>query len=87
MEYKDHEYKQGIKDCIITENSVQMTFCKTCKTCPAVNITKDSDTVIVGGDDEGYTKFTKGQFELFIEECKAGTFDKFYDESIQKTFC
>ena len=33
MKYKDHEYKQGIKDCIITEDSVQMTFCKTCKTC------------------------------------------------------
>lgn len=75
MKYKDHEYKQGIKDCIIEEGRVEMTFCKTCKTCPAVSITKDSDTVVVGGDDEGYTKFTKEQFKLFVDECKAGVFD------------
>jgi hypothetical protein len=69
------EYKKGIRDCIIEEDRVQMTFCKTCKTCPTINIIKDSDIVVIGGDDEGYTKFTKEQFQLFVEECKEGVFD------------
>ena len=60
-----------------TENSLHITFCKTCKTCPAVDISTDRDIVVIGGDDEGYTEFTKEQFELFVTEVKKGAFDKY----------
>ena len=35
------------------------------------------DKIIIGGEDEGYTEFTKEEFELFVNEIKAGTFDKY----------
>mgnify|MGYP001222234196 CR=1 FL=1 len=60
-----------------TENSLHVTFCKTCKTCPAVDISTDRDIVIIGGDDEGYTEFTKEEFKLFCDEVVNGTFDKY----------
>ena len=53
-----------------TENSLHITFCKTCKTCPAVDISIDKDIVIIGGDDEGYTEFTKEQFEFICTRSK-----------------
>ena len=62
---------------IQTENNLHITFCKTCKTCPAVDISKDKDIVVIGGDEEGYTKFTKEQFELFVQEVKKGVFDEY----------
>lgn len=68
--------RKGIKNKFVSEDSINMTFCANCKTCPAINITKDSDTVIVGGKDEGYTRFTKEQFKLFVEEVKDGVFDE-----------
>ena len=55
----------------------QMTFCKTCKTCPSINIHKDIDNVVLGGDDEGFSVWTKGQFKEMVEEIKKGTFDEF----------
>jgi len=61
----------------ITSEYINMTFCANCKNCPAINITKDSDIVVIGGDDEGYTKFTKEQFLLFIKQIKKGTFDEY----------
>ena len=68
---------KGLKNVEITEESIQMTFCASCKSCPAIDISKDSDKVIVGGEDEGYTEFTKDQFALFVKTVKAGTYDKF----------
>ena len=35
------------------------------------------DKIIIGGEEEGYTEFTKEQFELFMSEAKSGTFDKY----------
>ena len=35
------------------------------------------DDVVIGGKEEGYTTFTKEQFELFMNEVKGGTFDKY----------
>ena len=34
--------------------------------------------VVVGGEDEGYTEFTKDQFELFCKTVKEGAFDRFF---------
>ena len=36
----------------------------------------NKDKIILGGDDEGYTEFTKEEFKLFVDEVKNGTFDK-----------
>ena len=69
--------EDGIKNIRLTETRAQMTFCSSCKTCPAIDISKDSDKVVIGGDDEGYTEFTKDQFELFMNQIKKGTFDKY----------
>ena len=66
----------GIKNRVVTEDTIQMTFCANCKNCPAVDMTLESNEVIVGGEEEGFTSFTKEQFKLFIEEAKAGTFDE-----------
>jgi len=59
-----------------TNRTLQITFCGSgkCK-CPSIDINKDNDTVIIGGKEEGYTRFTKEQFNMFIEEVKHGTFD------------
>ena len=66
----------GIKNRVVTDENIQMTFCANCKNCPAVDMTLESDEVVVGGEEEGFTLFTKAQFKLFIEEAKAGTFDE-----------
>jgi len=51
-----------------------ITFCGNgkCK-CPAITV--EGDNIILGGDDEGYTRFDKEQFKLFMNEVKNGTFD------------
>ena len=69
-----------IRNKIVTEERVSMIFCANCKTCPAVTIDKDSDNIVVGGDDEGYTRFTKAQFRLFVKEAKNGVFDEILGE-------
>ena len=55
-----------------------VTFCK-CngKRCPSIDIDKDRDTVVIGGKEEGFTNFTKEQFEMFVEQAKMGTFDRY----------
>ena len=62
----------------ITKEHVLITFCGTgkCK-CPSIEMDLNSDKVIIGGKDEGYTEFTKDEFKLFVDEVKSGTFDKY----------
>ena len=72
--------ENGIKNIRLTETRAQMTFCASCKTCPAIDISTESDKVVIGGDDEGYTEFTKDQFELFMNQIKKGTFDKYLNK-------
>ena len=61
-----------------TKTSLQITFCGKgkCK-CPSIDINKDNDVVILGGKDEGFTRFTKEQFKIFLAEAKDGTFDEY----------
>ena len=68
---------KGLKNVVVTDQRAQMTFCASCKSCPAIDISKDSDKVVVGGDDEGYTEFTKDQFALFVKTVKEGMYDKY----------
>ncbi len=71
------ENTKGLKNVSVSDQRAEMTFCANCKSCPAIDISADSDKVVVGGDDEGYTEFTKEQFALFMDVVKSGTFDKY----------
>ena len=73
---------EGLKNVKITNTRTQMTFCASCKSCPAIDISTESDTVVVGGEDEGYTEFTKEQFALFVKTVKEGAYDKFIKECV-----
>jgi len=69
---------EGLKNVKVSAHRSQMTFCASCKSCPAIDISTESDKVVVGGEDEGYTEFTKDQFELFVKTVKEGAFDRFF---------
>ena len=69
---------EGLKNVKVTAHRSQMTFCASCKSCPAIDISTESDKVVVGGEEEGYTEFTKDQFELFVKTVKEGAFDRFF---------
>jgi|TARA_R100000482_G_C5104633_1_gene137370 hypothetical protein len=71
------ENTKGLKNVNVSDQRAEMTFCANCKSCPAIDISADSDRVVVGGDDEGYTEFTKEQFALFMDVVKSGAFDKY----------
>ena len=73
---------EGLKNVKITARRTQMTFCASCKSCPAIDISTESDKVVIGGEDEGYTEFTKDQFALFIKTIKAGAYDKYLPEEV-----
>lgn len=80
-----YDYTRNMSEEQIEEfnqDSLNMVFCGTgsCK-CPAINIHKDLDNVIIGGKDEGFTVFTKEQFKLFVKEIKEGTFDPYISTS------
>ena len=62
----------------ISTERIEITFCGKgkCK-CPSIEMDLNRDKIIIGGKEEGYTEFTKEQFELFTNEVKAGTFDKY----------
>ena len=72
---KHSEYYYDIDRNIDSSRGTNVIMCKTCKTCPSINIHKDIDTVILGGKEEGYSTWTKEQFKIMIEEIKKGTFD------------
>ena len=61
----------------IGESRIAITFCKPNSCCPSIVIDKNNDNVVIGGEDEGYTTFTKEQFQMFLEEAKHGTFDTY----------
>tara|TARA_R100001163_G_C5059032_1_gene195676 strand:- start:1249 stop:1494 length:246 start_codon:yes stop_codon:yes gene_type:complete len=71
----------GLKNVKVTAQRSQMTFCASCKSCPAIDISTGSDKVVVGGEEEGYTEFTKDQFELFCKTVKGGAFDRFFKDN------
>ena len=60
------------------EERIEITFCGKgkCK-CPTLEMDLNRDKIIIGGEEEGYTEFTKEEFKLFVNEVKAGTFDKY----------
>jgi hypothetical protein len=61
-----------------TKNHLEITLCGkgSCK-CPTIDMNLENDHVVMGGAEEGYTTFTKEQFNLLSDEIKAGTFDKY----------
>ena len=77
MTIKRSKYYYDLDRNLDSSRGMKITFCKTCKTCPSVNIHKDIDTVILGGDDEGFSTWTKEQFKEMVEEIKNGKFDEY----------
>ena len=59
---------------------IEITFCGKgkCK-CPSINMDINKDKIIIGGEEEGYTEFTKEEFKLFMNEIKDGTFDNYIE--------
>jgi hypothetical protein len=56
---------------------VDITFCGTgsCN-CPSIVLDKDVDHVMIGGEEEGWSKWTKEQFENMVNTIKSGVFDE-----------
>ena len=63
----------------ITDQELKVTFCRTCRTCPSVEIKLESDEVIVGGEKEGISTFSKDEFFMLVEAAKKGIFDKYFN--------
>ena len=63
---------------ICTPERIEITFCGSgkCK-CPSIEMDLNRDKIVIGGEKEGYTEFTKEEFKLFMDEVKSGTFDKY----------
>lgn len=59
------------------DRGIEVTFCRNCRNCPSLIITQDSDTVILGGEEEGFSEWTKEQFLDMVTMAKNGTFDRF----------
>lgn len=49
-------------------------FCRRGKCCPVVTVA--GDRVTIGGEEEGITKMSLGQFQDFITTVKEGKFDE-----------
>jgi hypothetical protein len=64
-----------------SSRGLNMVMCgaKGCK-CPAVNIHKDLDVVILGGKEEGYSSWSKEQFAIMAKAIKEGKFDEYIKE-------
>ena len=77
MTTKKSKHYYDIDRNLDSSRGTHITFCKTCKTCPSINIHKDIDNVILGGEDEGFSIWTKEQFKEMVEEIKKGKFDEY----------
>ena len=53
------------------DNHMEITMCGkgSCK-CPSVDIDLHKDNVVIGGKEEGYTNFTKEQFQYIYGRSK-----------------
>jgi hypothetical protein len=61
----------------MNDSRIDITFCKAGTCCPSIVVDKNDDNIVIGGKEEGFTKFTKDQFKMFLEEAKHGTFDEY----------
>lgn len=52
----------------------QITFCKNKKCCPTITVAED-DSFLIGGDEEGFSKFSKTNLQDFVQAAKEGKFD------------
>lgn len=74
---------EGIKNFKDDGKTLSFTMCKTCKTCPDLIISKDSDEVILGGEHEGISTWTKDQFKDFVHAIKLGVADEYLTDDNQ----
>ena len=52
----------------------QIEFCKNKKCCPVVEVLEDGN-FLIGGAEEGYSKFSKTNLQDFVNAAKSGEFD------------
>lgn len=71
---------QGVKDFKQDSNGMSGKLCRTCRTCPTFEISKESDEVVLGGPEEGVTKWKKQAFHDFCELAKTGIFDQYMED-------
>ncbi len=45
--------------------------------CPSIYPPDADGNIRIGGDAEGFTVFSKEQFEMMVEQAKAGLLDQF----------
>ena len=63
-----------------TDGRLDVVMCNNCANCPSVLIDKDIDTVVLGGKEEGFSEWTKGQFRDLVNNAKDGLFDEYIGE-------
>jgi len=56
----------------------QVQFCKNRRCCPTVTVGEDG-TFLIGGDDEGFSKFSMTNMKDFVQAAKEGMFDSLLD--------
>ena len=76
---------EGIKNFKDDGNSMSFTLCRTCRTCPEVFISQDSDEVTLGSEVEGVSVWTKESFTDFVAVVKEGAFDKYLENDNKTT--
>ncbi len=47
-----------------------------CK-CPSIQIHEESDVVMLGGKEEGFSSWTKEQFKMLADQIKNGDYDEY----------
>lgn len=45
--------------------------------CPSIYPPDNDGNIRIGGETEGFTVFTREQFEMMVEQAKAGLLDQF----------
>lgn len=45
--------------------------------CPSIYPPDEKGNIRIGGDEEGFTVFTKEQFEIMVGQAKLGNLDQF----------
>ena len=52
----------------------QIEFCKNKRCCPTLTVANDG-SFLIGGEEEGFSKFSKTNLEDFVNAAKEGKFD------------
>ena len=68
------ENRENVLDMLGEIPETSKAFCCRRGRCPELHVT-ESGKVVLGGREEGFTVWTKGNLRDFISSCKSGEFD------------